>query len=304
MRDSSYRSGRQILLGQDNNALVLLFAINMLVFLLLQFISIVYFLSDTPREFFQRQILDWFTLPSAIDVFLSRPWTLLSYMVTHFSIWHLISSMLWLWCFGYILQDLAGNRHLIPVYLYGGITGAMVFLAAVQFQSHSPQMAALSPWMGAGASVMAVATATTALSPNYRLFPLIGGGIPLWIITALYALIHLSTLASSQMGVAAGSLAAGAVGYMYIHLLQKGRDAGAWMTDLYHRINDWFQPGIQSARRKYKPEEIFEGKNKAPYVKIPKLTQQRLDEILDKINQKGMEGLTPEEKEFLRKASE
>jgi hypothetical protein len=39
-------------------------------------------------------------------------------------------------------------------------------------------------------------------------------------------------------------------------------------------------------------------------VKIPKLTQQRLDEILDKINQKGIEGLTPEEKEFLRKASE
>ena len=42
MRDKTYRSGRQILLGQDNNALVLLFAINMLLFLMLQFISIVY----------------------------------------------------------------------------------------------------------------------------------------------------------------------------------------------------------------------------------------------------------------------
>ncbi|MFM9021444.1 MAG: DUF6576 domain-containing protein [Sediminibacterium sp.] len=29
-----------------------------------------------------------------------------------------------------------------------------------------------------------------------------------------------------------------------------------------------------------------------------------MDEILDKINQQGMDGLTQEEKEFLRKASE
>jgi membrane associated rhomboid family serine protease len=297
MRDASSKSTRQILLGQDNNALVLLFAINMMVFLMLQFISIVYFLSDTPREFFQKQILDWFTLPAQLDAFLSRPWTFLSYMFTHISIWHLISSMLWLWCFGYILQDLAGNKHLIPVYLYGGVVGALVFLVAVQWLPASQSIASVSPLLGAGTSVMAVATATTALSPNYRLFPLINGGIPLWIITALYALIHFATLSSSQMGLGAGSLAAGAIGYMYIHLLQRGTDAGAWMTDLYHRINGWFQPGMQSSSSKRSAD-------RQPYVKIPKSTQQRLDEILDKINQKGMDGLTPEEKEFLRKASE
>ncbi|MCA6467948.1 MAG: rhomboid family intramembrane serine protease [Chitinophagaceae bacterium] len=297
MRDKTYRSGRQILLGQDNNALVLLFAINMLLFLMLQFISIVYFISDTPREFFQQQILDWFTLPANFEVFISRPWTLFTYMFTHFSIWHLISSMLWLWCFGYILQDLAGNRHLIPVYLYGGFTGAIIFLTAIQFLPASQQPAATIPWMGAGAAVMAVATATTALSPNYRLFPLINGGIPLWIITVVYALIHFSTLGSAQMGIGAASLAAGAVGYMYVHLLQRGTDAGAWMSNLYQQVNSWFQPGLQ-------PFQKRQPSGKQPYVKIPKSTQQRLDEILDKINQQGMDGLTPEEKEFLRKASE
>jgi len=297
MRGSSYKTSRSILLGQDNNALVFLFAVNMIIFLLLQFISIVYFISDTPREFFQRQILDWFTLPAPFELFLSRPWTLFSFMFTHISIWHLISSMLWLWCFGYILQDLAGNRHLLPVYLYGGVTAALIFLSAQQFLSGSQAKVPVLPMLGAGAPVMAVAAATTALSPNYRLFPMINGGIPLWIITVLYALIHFSALGSSSPALSAASLAAGIIGYIYVHLLQRGFDAGTWMTDLYHRINGWFQPGLASFQKK--PSH-----GKQPFVKIPKSTQQRLDEILDKINQQGMEGLTDEEKDFLRKASE
>jgi len=297
MRGSSYKSSRSILLGQDNNALVLLFAVNMIIFLLLQFISIVYFISDTPREFFQRQILDWFILPAQFDFFLSRPWTLFSFMFTHISIWHLISSMLWLWCFGYILQDLAGNKHLLPVYLYGGFFAALTFLSVQPFLPASQANVPSLPMMGAGAPVMAVAAATTALSPNYRLFPMINGGIPLWIITVLYALIHFSTLGSSSMAVSAASLVAGTIGYVYVHLLQRGFDAGTWMTDLYHRINGWFQPGLPSFQKK-------QAHGKQPFVKIPKSTQQRLDEILDKINQQGMEGLSDEEKDFLRKASE
>jgi membrane associated rhomboid family serine protease len=36
----------------------------------------------------------------------------LSYMFTHEAVWHMISNMLWLWSFGFILQQLTGNRHL------------------------------------------------------------------------------------------------------------------------------------------------------------------------------------------------
>ncbi|MES1215057.1 MAG: DUF6576 domain-containing protein [Bacteroidota bacterium] len=43
--------------------------------------------------------------------------------------------------------------------------------------------------------------------------------------------------------------------------------------------------------------------SKAPYNKTPNITQQRIDDILDKINQKGYQFLTDEEKELLKKAS-
>src|SRR5476649_2936152 len=100
MATQSFKTNRKILLGEDNNALVLLFAINALVFVLINFVKIVYFLSDIPVELFYKQILDWFRLPASTDAIATRPWTALTYMFTHQSIWHLLSSMLWLWCFG------------------------------------------------------------------------------------------------------------------------------------------------------------------------------------------------------------
>jgi hypothetical protein len=41
-----------------------------------------------------------------------------------------------------------------------------------------------------------------------------------------------------------------------------------------------------------------------PYKKIPNITQKRIDEILDKINQQGYRFLTSEEKEILKRAAE
>jgi len=47
MSIKEYHTKRQPLLGQSNNALVYLFAINALIFVLLNFLKIVYFLSYT-----------------------------------------------------------------------------------------------------------------------------------------------------------------------------------------------------------------------------------------------------------------
>ncbi|MCZ6992444.1 rhomboid family intramembrane serine protease, partial [Salmonella enterica] len=87
------------------------------------------------------------------------------------------SSMLWLWCFGYILQDLAGNNKLIPIYIYGGITGSVFFvLMNNMVPVLANQVGTAAPLLGAGSAVMAIAVATTTLAPDYRIFPLINGG--------------------------------------------------------------------------------------------------------------------------------
>jgi membrane associated rhomboid family serine protease len=303
METRPYKANRKILLGQDNNALVFLFAVNALMFVIVNFIKIVYYLSEIPDEFFYRQVLNWLSLPPQTDTLLTRPWTFISTMITHHSIWQLISSMLWLWCFGYILQDLAGNNKLIPIYIYGGITGSVFF---VLMNNMVPVLAnhvgTAAPLLGAGSAVMAIAVATTTLAPDYRIFPLINGGIPLWVITLIFVAIDFATLAGSNAGIGAGHLAAGVVGYLFIRQLRRGNDWGAWMNRFADWLDDLFNPEKKHQQKTSSERHFYKAEAK-PFDRKPNLTQQRLDEILDKINQQGYQFLTDEEKEFLKKAS-
>lgn len=303
MSSASYKSTRKILLGQDNNALVMLFAINALVFVLINFVKIVYFLSDIPIEFFYKQILDWFTMPAIPASLLAKPWTILTHMFTHYSIWHLLSTCMWLWAFGYVLQDLAGNNKLIPIYLYGGFAGALAFVLMNNlFPAMERNIATTAPLLGGGAAVMAVAVATTTLAPDYRIFPLINGGIPLWVLTLIFVAIDFASLASGNGGIAAAHLAGGAIGFFFVKALNKGSDWGAWMVLLVHWLDDLFSPEKKHQQKKH-AEKHFYRNNRKPYEKIANITQQRLDEILDKINLHGYSFLTDEEKSFLQRAS-
>jgi len=304
MSPLTQKSARNILLGQDNNALVFLFAINSLVFVLINFIRIVYFLSDIPLEFFNKQILDWFTLSPVPEVFFSRPWTILTTMFTHLSIWQLISTLLWLWAFGYILQDLAGNSKLLPIYLYGGFVGAVVFLLTNNLFPVLERNILTTPAMlGGGSAVMAVAVATTTLAPDYRIFPLINGGIPLWVLTLVFVAIDFATLSGGNAGIGAAHLAGGAMGFLFVKQLQKGNDWSNWMNALVDWLDNLFNPEKKKEQQK-QSEKHFYRANRKPYEKIANITQQKLDDILDKINQHGYAFLTDEEKAFLKRASD
>lgn len=56
-------------------------------------------------------------------------------------------------------------------------------------------------------------------------------------------------------------------------------------------------------KKKFKTNQLYYKPTRKPYQKTLQVTQQRLDEILDKINQQGYQLLTEDEKEFLKKAS-
>ena len=54
----------------------------------------------------------------------------------------------------------------------------------------------------------------------------------------------------------------------------------------------------------YEQEKVFyKSDGRKPYHKTSNVTQQRVDEILDKINQKGYHFLTDEEKNILKRAA-
>lgn len=82
--------------------------------------------------------------------------------------------------------------------------------------------------------------------------------------------------------------------------MQKGNDLGAWVYNFTAWLNDLFNPEKKHQQNK---QTVFYKADKQPFEKKPNLTQQKLDAILDKINQEGYEMLTPEEKAFLKRAS-
>ncbi len=274
-------------LGQNNNALVFLFTINTIIFLILIFLKLVFDLEyrQDASVFFNDRVLYWFSLSPEFKTLLTKPWSLVIYVFTNVSIIGFISNMLWLWAFGYILQDLVGNKKLIPVYVYGGFFGGIVFM----FTSLFTQTPTSFLFEGSNTAIVAVAVATTTLSPKYKIFQHLGSGFSLWILTAIFLLVDISLVAYNNWAVVVAHIVAALVGYVFIQQLKKGNDWGSWMYHMVNTIQNIFSPN--------KINKIKENKN------IVDDTQIKIDNILDKINQKGFDSLSKTDKEFLENNS-
>lgn len=299
-----YPAGKKVSIWSEHNALMMLIILNVFTFITLRFIMAVYGLSHLSEEKFYSNIFQWFAQPGDPTTFMTRPWTMISAAFTHLDFFLLLSNMLWLWTYGYIFQDLTGNRSIIPLYLYGAMAGSLFFLAGyVLFQGKTMGTGA-SYYFGASASIMSVAIGTTVLAPGYRLFPMISGGLPIWVLTVVFLLIDVFYLAARPLWLLP-HLAAGLMGLAYVLALRNGRDWGNWMNQSYEWLVHLFDPKTQERKRKRARQEVFyHTGGKLPYRKQTNLTQQRVDELLDKINQKGgYENLTEEEKEVLKRAS-
>lgn len=300
--EDSYR--KRMVLGQDGNALVQLIVINAVLFVILKFIYVIYLLSELNLQAYTDNIFNWLALPAGLDKLSTRPWTLLTYMFTDQHVFRFIGNMFWLWGFGYIMQDLSGNRKLVPIYIYGGIAGALFYLLAFAILPGLKGQLPAAILVGANPAVIAIAVATTTVAPDYRIFPMINGGIPLWVLTLVYLLINFSGIPYGESAVYMANLAGAGTGFFFIYRLRRGHDGSIWMNQFFDWCNDLFNPDKKKKGRHPKDEFYYKVSGTQPFKKIPNVTQQRIDEILDKINQQGYRFLSDEEKEILRRAAD
>ncbi|RYY62297.1 MAG: rhomboid family intramembrane serine protease [Chitinophagaceae bacterium] len=297
---------RHLSFAQLNNSLITLIAINLIIFVMLAFIRAMYHLQYTESgdviQRFTENWVNWLALPADPAKILTRPWTILTHMFTHTDVWHVIGNMLWLWVFGYILQDLTGNKKIVPIYLYGAFGGALAFVLSYNiFPGLRPEL----PWqsaIGASAGVMAIAAAVTTISPGYRILPMLNGGIPIWIIMIIYLIIDLAGIPAGNTGGHIAHIAGALVGFLFVYSFRRGYDWGNWMNNFFEWVNNLFNPEKPKKGRVIKSELFYKSKGK-PYKKTPNVTEQRIDEILDKISVKGYNSLSDDEKDLLKRAS-
>lgn len=290
-------------LGDDGNALMMLILINATIFLILSFVQIVYSLAQSPAGSYEAEVLQWLTLPAKLSTLAHKPWTLFTYMFTHTGLIGTITSMLWLWAFGSIFQDMAGNKKLIPLYIYGGLAGGIAFIASSYLFSKTLLDGAVI--LGSNAAIMAIAVATTTLVPDFRFFRNINGGIPIWILTLIYVVIDFAGVGGAGASHNISHIAGALTGFLFVISLRKGKDWSLWMISFYDWFINLFNPERKKVPvRKMREKVFYNARNQKPFVKRANITQQRVDEILDKINQKGYHLLTEEEKNILKRAGE
>lgn len=303
---------RKFTLGQPGNALFALFAINIAAFFLILLVNVFTLYTRQGQDNSGLSAMQWFALPADLGGLIQKPWTVITFMFSQGGnpplsvLLAMAGSMLWLWAFGYILQDLSGNQYIFPVYIYGSIAGAVFFLIAANtipfFSQYKSQLLLFSAQYG----TTAIAIAVTAISPTYRIFKNLGNGIPVWVLTGLYLLVNL-VFAFSATGGGAFSFAvlgAAVAGYVFIYVLRKGKDLSIWMHTFYSWCSNLFTPAKKTPGNKVKETIFYNTAGRRPFNKSSNVTQQRIDEILDKISQKGFQYLTDEEKTILKRASD
>lgn len=221
---------------------------------------------------------EWLALPDAPASLAHRPWTVLSYMVTHIDFLHLLFNMLWLLWFGALLLHVVPQRRLLAIYAGGGLAGALLFMVLSIVHMTPPQ-----PLMGASASVLAIMTAAGCLMPSYRLHLFFIGDVKLkWVVPAMILLSLLGTWGGNIGGLAAHM---GGVAYGLAYgFASRRRDAGKRFGIKRETVR---RPTKAGARRV------------ASILEQNRLDKARLDELLDKIKMSGYESLTRRERSEL-----
>ena len=295
MNGTSFQSDIRYWLRQGNTVNHLLFW-NIAIFLALGILRLIAYFSKS--ETIYLFVSDQLVLHSNLGVLLKKPWGLFTYMFAHINIFHIFFNMLNLYWFGNLFRDFLGNKRILPLYLLGGLMGGVLYVLSFNLLYPAEIDTTM---LGASASVMCLLVGSATLMPNYEIGLLLLGSVRLkWLAIAILALDLISIPTQGNLGGIIAHVGGAALGFVYIRLLKNGTDLCQpliWVFDALSGAN----ASKPKAKRPFKPKQ-------SPLKVVKKAQdenrQLRLDQLLDKINEKGIGSLSPEEKAWLDKHSQ
>jgi membrane associated rhomboid family serine protease len=235
---------------------------------------------------------NWLAISSEPTLFLTRPWTLLTYAFFHYGFLHLFFNMMVLNFSSRLFLTFFTQKQYLGLYILSAIFSALCFVLSFYFLHQTSSM------VGASAAIMGLLVATTAYQPLMEIRLLLIGNVKLWHITAVLLLLDLLQIQMNNTGGHIAHLSGAFFGYIYIKLLQNGTD----LSRIVDSILNLFSKKQSTPFRKVHVNTKKPAAKRESKIVIKDKTQQQLDDILDKISQSGYDSLTAEEKEFLFKA--
>ena len=253
----------------------------------------------------QAAVLQWVELPSDLSLLIRRPWTLVTYMFSHYALLHILFNMLWLYWLGRIFMEYFSPKQLTGVYLLGGWGGALLFLLAYNLM---PSLAGNSVFLiGASASVLAVIVATAVYAPDYKIGLLFLGEVAIKWVAIVTVAIYLIGMETGNIGGNIAHIGGALVGAWFALRIKRGRDITRPLNAVLDAVVGIFNGRSFSwpaARRgnKARPQQATTQQRQQPS-RFDTVSEEELDRVLKKIKDAGYDALTDAERDMLFKAS-
>lgn len=223
-------------------------------------------------------IAPWLSVPGYFPAFLTRPWTLLTYMVVQTDGLHMLFNVLWLYWFGLILLITLQDRHLAALYIGGGICGGLLFLAG-------SALGWGGGWLcGSSASVLAVMAAAAIRLPDHEVNLFLIGAVRLKWVALVCAVLTFIGGGGSQ----AAHIGGLAFGITFGVFLRRG-------VDITRRMPRFTRNEKSAPRRS--AERMLSA------IEKQRRDHDRLDLLLDKIRTSGYGSLSRRERSELQNLS-
>lgn len=277
------------------NYLTRLIYINAGVFLVVQLLSVVFYLLDISNI--------WFTyleLPAFFHTLMKQPWSIITYMFMHRDLIHLIFNLLALYWFGKIFIDYFSQKQLVGLYILGGIGGAIFYLIAYNITNTFQYNIFFSYLIGASASVMAIIFALVRYIPDEEINLALIGPVKLKYLGIGMLILDIIGTTSGNAGGSIAHIGGAVTGYLFGHLMiNSGKDITEPINKLITWVNDFFKrnkkPKFTVHKNTSKTDEEWNIENNNRKRK----NNEEIDRILDKIKKTGYANLSDEEKKKL-----
>jgi len=238
-------------------------------------------------------------------------WTIVTYMFVHAWLAHLAFNMFTLWMFGPRLEQVWGTRTFVQFYLWCGLGGAVVHLLFAQN----------SAVVGASGAISGVLVAYALRWPDDEVY--LFGVIPMksrWLIAAMIGMNIIFALSPSSGIDWTAHVGGMGFGWLFLKLYSLGgldRVKG-WVSAVPDESEDMPRavPRTRSSMRDRARgvDEVVTRSNAVvlreskplkhvPKQETPKEYAARVNRVLDKISQQGLESLTRDERRLLEDMS-
>ncbi len=226
---------------------------------------------------------------------LTQPWTALTYMFVHGSLWHLAFNMLILFMFGSAVEERMGSRRFIWFYLFSGVGGAVLSISLALMGAAAGDI----PIVGASGAIYGVAFAFAWYWPDAKIFvfPLPVPVKAKWLVAFLVTMSLVSQIFGAQDGTAH---LAHIGGFLFALLFLK------FQSQAPERSLTTLRRPVPTKVLVHPAAERAEVAEAPPTRSAPNRQQQQaeIDRLLDKISEHGIDSLTPEERKVLMDASQ